>query len=91
MPALCPRIACHISASPIPEEQRMAGQGSLEQVHRDLRMLEELGAEYVVLDTKLSSPTALSPLQPRHRVAHAGDSSGEAAGCGAGHGPGLCK
>ena len=62
VPALCPRIACHISDSPIPEEQRMAGQGSLEQVHRDLRMLEELGAEYVVLDTKLSSPTAQSPL-----------------------------
>ena len=62
VPALCPRIACHISDSPIPEEQRMAGQGSLEQVHRDLRMLEELGAEYVVLDTKLSSPTARSPL-----------------------------
>ena len=62
VPALCPRIACHISDSPIPEEQRMAGQGSLEQVHRDLRMLEDLGAEYVVLDTKLSSPTARSPL-----------------------------
>ena len=62
VPALCPRIACHISDSPIPEEQRMAGEGSLEQVHRDLRMLEELGAEYVVLDTKLSSPTARSPL-----------------------------
>ena len=62
VPALCPRIACHISDSPIPEEQRMAGEGSLEQVHRDLRMLEELGAEYVVLDTKLSSPTVRSPL-----------------------------
>jgi alkanesulfonate monooxygenase SsuD/methylene tetrahydromethanopterin reductase-like flavin-dependent oxidoreductase (luciferase family) len=61
MPALCPRIACHISDSPLPEDQRMAGEGSLEQVHADLRQLEELDAQYVVFDTKLSSPTTRSP------------------------------
>ena len=60
MPALCPRIACHISDSPLPEDQRMAGEGSLEQVHADLRALEELDAQYVVFDTKLSSPTTKS-------------------------------
>ena len=61
IPALCPRIACHISDSPLPAD-RMAGAGSLEQVHDDLRSLEELGADYVVLDTKLSSPTSTSPV-----------------------------
>ena len=61
VPALCPRIACHINESPLPDDQRMAGEGSLEQMHSDLRQLEELDAQYVVLDTKLSSPTARSP------------------------------
>ncbi len=61
VPALCPRIACHISDSPLPDDRRMAGEGSLQQIHADLRALEELDAQYVVLDTKLGSPTTKSP------------------------------
>ena len=34
------------------------GEGDVEQVHDDLLMLQDLGAEYVLLDTKRSSPTA---------------------------------
>ena len=66
LPALCPRIACHITDTPLPEDQRMAGEGSLAQIHGDLRALEEMEADYVVLDTKLSSPTATSPLHHEH-------------------------
>ena len=51
MPSLCPRIRLRITDSPVPEEQRVAGEGSLDQVHRDLAELEELGCTYVVLDT----------------------------------------
>ena len=51
MPALCPRIRLRITDSPMPDEQRVAGEGSLDQVHRDLAQLEELGCTYVVLDT----------------------------------------
>ena len=51
MPALCPRIRLRITDSPVPDEQRVAGEGSLDQVHRDLAQLEELGCTYVVLDT----------------------------------------
>tara|TARA_B000000460_G_scaffold59627_1_gene39941 strand:- start:2066 stop:2983 length:918 start_codon:yes stop_codon:yes gene_type:complete len=51
MPALCPRIRLRITDSPMPDVQRVAGEGSLDQVHRDLAQLEELGCTYVVLDT----------------------------------------
>lgn len=61
VPALCPRILCRITDSPIPEEGRLAGEGTLDQIHRDLFQLQELGAEYVVFDTKRNSPTGTSP------------------------------
>ena len=51
VPALCPRIMLHLSDTPLPEDTRVAGQGTLEQVRGDLRALEALGAAYVVLDT----------------------------------------
>ena len=58
IPALCPRIWCRLTESPLPEDERVAGEGTLDQVHGDLEALEDLGAEYVLLDTKRSSPTA---------------------------------
>ena len=58
VPALCPRIWCRLTESPLPEEERLAGEGTIDQVHRDLEALQELGAEYVLLDTKRNSPTA---------------------------------
>ena len=58
VPALCPRIWCRLTESPLPEDGRLAGEGTIDQVHGDLEALEELGAEYVLLDTKRSSPTA---------------------------------
>jgi probable F420-dependent oxidoreductase len=51
VPALCPRIRLHLTESPLPEERRVAGEGSLDQVRRDLAALEELGCAYVLLDT----------------------------------------
>lgn len=60
-PALCPRILCNLTDTAIPEEQRLAGEGTLDQVRRDLLALEEMGARYVLLDTKRHSPTETSP------------------------------
>lgn len=51
MPAVCPRVKLRIMDSPLPEGERIAGEGSLDQVHRDLAGLEELGCTYVLLDT----------------------------------------
>ena len=51
MPDLCPRIRLRITDSPMDEGQRLAGEGSIEQIRGDLFELEELGCAYVLLDT----------------------------------------
>lgn len=51
VPALCPRIRLCITETPLAEDQRIAGEGSLEQVRADLEALARLGAGYVLLDT----------------------------------------
>lgn len=50
-PALCPRILLRITDSDLPDDQRVAGEGSLDQIHRDLAGLEELGCTEVLLDS----------------------------------------
>jgi hypothetical protein len=51
VPALCPRIRLDITDTKRPEDQRIAGEGSLDQIRGDLAALEALGASYVLLDT----------------------------------------
>jgi len=58
MPALCPRIRLCLTPSAIPESERAAGHGTLEQVRRDFEALAELGAQYVLLDTYADDPEA---------------------------------
>ena len=60
MPDLCPRIRLRLTDSPMPEEGRIVGEGSLDQVHRDLAELEALGCSYVVLDTNADEAEELS-------------------------------
>jgi len=50
VPALMPRIRLRITREPILAPDRLPGTGTMEQIHEDLLGLEELGAEYVVLD-----------------------------------------
>jgi probable F420-dependent oxidoreductase len=57
-PALCPRIRLRLTPSPLAEEQRVAGEGSLDQVRADLEALQALGARYVLLDTYADDPEA---------------------------------
>ena len=58
MPALCPRIRFHITETPANEDTRIAGEGTLDQIRRDLEDLQFLGADYVLLDTYLGDPEA---------------------------------
>ena len=51
MPALCPRIRLRITDSPMSDDQRIAGEGSLDQIRTDLDGLQELGCTHVLLDT----------------------------------------
>ncbi|MEV6413927.1 LLM class flavin-dependent oxidoreductase [Kribbella sp. NPDC051718] len=50
VPAFAPRIVLRLTAQPLPEAERVAGEGSLEQVLGDLEELRLLGATTVVLD-----------------------------------------
>jgi probable F420-dependent oxidoreductase len=58
VPALCPRIRLRLADSPVPDDQRIAGEGTLDQVRRDLAALESLGARYVLFDTYTDDPEA---------------------------------
>jgi hypothetical protein len=51
VPALCPRIRLNITDGKLAEGQRIAGEGSLDQIRTDLEALATLGASYVLLDT----------------------------------------
>ena len=56
VPALCPRIRLRLTPSPLAEDQRVAGEGHLDQVREDLEALQSLGARYVLLDTYADNP-----------------------------------
>ncbi len=58
VPALCPRIRLCLTPSPMPDGERMAGHGTLDQVRRDLEALAGLGAQYVLLDTYMAAAEA---------------------------------
>lgn len=51
MPDLCPRIQLHITDRPLPEDGRLLGEGTFDQLHADLALLEELGCAHVILDS----------------------------------------
>jgi alkanesulfonate monooxygenase SsuD/methylene tetrahydromethanopterin reductase-like flavin-dependent oxidoreductase (luciferase family) len=48
-PQFCPRIRLDVRPQPV-DGERLPGAGSLDQVHADLRELQDLGAEHVILD-----------------------------------------
>jgi len=58
VPALCPRIRLRITQTALADDQRIAGEGSLEQVRADLQALAGLGATHVLLDTYTDDPEA---------------------------------
>jgi len=49
-PALMPRIALKLTATPVTGDDRLAGHGTIGQITDDLDMLRSLGADTVVLD-----------------------------------------
>jgi probable F420-dependent oxidoreductase len=51
VPDLAPRIKLRITRTPIQPPERLLGEGSLDQIRRDIELLEALGATHVVLDT----------------------------------------
>ena len=57
-PALCPRIRLRVTDATLTDDQRIAGEGSLDQIRVDLEALDKLGASYVLLDTYTDDPEA---------------------------------
>ena len=51
MPALCPRVRVRIFDSPLPDNDRLAGWGTIDQIRSDMAELEAIGCEYILLDT----------------------------------------
>ena len=51
VPDLCPRIRLRITDSPMSEIERLAGEGTIDQIRRDLEELHALGCTYVLLDS----------------------------------------
>ncbi|HEY4571373.1 MAG TPA: LLM class flavin-dependent oxidoreductase [Kribbella sp.] len=56
VPDFAPRILLRLTGEPLPDGERVAGEGSLEQVLADLDVLRELGARSVVLDPFVGDP-----------------------------------
>ena len=55
-PKLCPRMSLRLVDSKIIERGRAVGHGNIDQIRNDLKNLELLGAEYVLLDTYAGNP-----------------------------------
>ncbi|MCP5027093.1 MAG: TIGR03619 family F420-dependent LLM class oxidoreductase [Actinomycetia bacterium] len=50
-PPVCPRIGFRLTDQPVPEDRRLMGEGTIDQLHADLNQLEALGCDHVILDT----------------------------------------
>jgi probable F420-dependent oxidoreductase len=51
LPSLCPRIRLRLTDMSLPDDQRLVGEGTLDQMRADLEALQEMGAQYVLLDS----------------------------------------
>lgn len=56
LPDFCPRVHLRITESPLDEEARLPGEGTLDQIRDDLESLGSLGAKYVLFDTYTGVP-----------------------------------
>jgi alkanesulfonate monooxygenase SsuD/methylene tetrahydromethanopterin reductase-like flavin-dependent oxidoreductase (luciferase family) len=56
VPGFAPRILLRLTDEPVREDDRVAGEGTVDQVIEDLDVLRELGAQSVVLDPFQGDP-----------------------------------
>jgi probable F420-dependent oxidoreductase len=60
-PKFCPRIKARLTSRDVSEPDRPLGVGSLPQIRDDLLLLDDLGADVVVLDTNPDRPDQRQP------------------------------
>lgn len=51
VPALCPRIRMRLTDTALPDDDRVMGEGTVDQVRHDMAALESLGCAHVLLDS----------------------------------------
>ncbi len=61
VPAFAPRLPLRLTGTTLDDGSRLAGQGTLDQVRRDLDDLAELGATHILFDTYPGTPDELRP------------------------------
>lgn len=62
VPGFAPRLPLRVTESALAEDGRLAGQGTLDQIVRDIDQLAELGATAVLFDTYPGKPSQLRPV-----------------------------
>ena len=62
VPDFCPRLSLRRTESPLDDNERTAGEGTLDQIRTDLEGLAALDAKYVLFDTYAGD--AASTLHP---------------------------
>lgn len=68
LPALCPRVRLRLTESPLPDDQRCMGEGTLDQVRTDMAALQAIGCSHVLLDTYYDDPEATRYLETAWRM-----------------------
>lgn len=68
VPALCPRIRLRVTDARLADDQRIAGEGTIDQIRADLEALSGLGASYVLLDTYTDDAEATRHHEPAWRM-----------------------
>ena len=58
VPDLCPRLSLRCTDSPLDDVERLAGEGTLDQIRGDLEGLSSLDAKYVLFDTYGGDPAS---------------------------------
>lgn len=68
VPAFAPRLPLRLTDTALDDDTRLAGQGTLDQVRRDLDHLAELGATRIVFDTYPGAPGDMRPAEEDQRL-----------------------
>jgi probable F420-dependent oxidoreductase len=68
VPAFAPRIRVRLTDTPLADTERTPGQGTLDQIRRDLDSLAGLGAEWLVFDTYHGQPAELTDHETPRRT-----------------------
>ncbi|WP_433335571.1 TIGR03619 family F420-dependent LLM class oxidoreductase [Spirillospora sp. CA-294931] len=68
VPAFAPRLPLRLTTTPLDDDSRLAGQGTLDQIRGDLEALAALGASSILFDTYPGPEEGVRPLEDDLRM-----------------------